>query len=84
MFHRIFQFVYTQSDCRVGALVNVTAFIFVMYVAVMCRLSFPDAFDTEQMKRTFMDIVEGKVVQIPVYDFKTSSRYSSRTPAQCI
>ena len=36
----------------------------------------PDAFDTELMKQTFMEIVEGKVVKIPVYDFKTSSRYT--------
>ena len=33
-----------------------------------------DAFDTDHMKRTFMDILEGKPVHIPVYDFKTSSR----------
>jgi uridine kinase len=38
----------------------------------------PDAFDTELMKRTFMEIVEGKMVKIPVYDFKTSSRYIYR------
>jgi uridine kinase len=36
----------------------------------------PDAFDTELMKRTFMEIVEGKMVKIPVYDFKTSSSSS--------
>jgi uridine kinase len=28
------------------------------------------------MKQTFMEIVEGKVVKIPVYDFKTSSSSS--------
>lgn len=44
----------------------------VKHVALL--LVFPDAFDTEHMRRTFMDIVEGKVVKIPVYDFKTSSR----------
>ncbi|CAK8674240.1 uridine-cytidine kinase 2-B-like isoform X2 [Clavelina lepadiformis] len=34
----------------------------------------PDAFDTELMKQTILDIVDGKTVQIPEYDFKTHKR----------
>ncbi|XP_062867739.1 uridine-cytidine kinase 1 [Trichomycterus rosablanca] len=34
----------------------------------------PDAFDTELMLRTLKDIVEGKVVEVPTYDFVTHSR----------
>ncbi|TSK72037.1 Uridine-cytidine kinase 1 [Bagarius yarrelli] len=33
----------------------------------------PDAFDTELMCQTLKDIVEGKVVEIPTYDFITHS-----------
>jgi uridine kinase len=36
----------------------------------------PDAFDTELMKKTFIDILEGKTVQVPIYDFKSHSRGS--------
>lgn len=36
----------------------------------------PDAFDIDLMKRTFMDILEGKIVQVPIYDFKSHSRGS--------
>ncbi|KAK9954972.1 hypothetical protein ABG768_014882 [Culter alburnus] len=34
----------------------------------------PDAFDTEFMCQTLKDIVEGKVVEVPTYDFVTHSR----------
>ncbi|XP_046905659.1 uridine-cytidine kinase 2-A isoform X2 [Hypomesus transpacificus] len=34
----------------------------------------PDAFDNELIVRTLWDIIEGKTVQIPVYDFVTHSR----------
>uniref|UniRef100_A0A8C1E804 uridine/cytidine kinase n=1 Tax=Cyprinus carpio TaxID=7962 RepID=A0A8C1E804_CYPCA len=34
----------------------------------------PDAFDTELMCQTLKDIVEGKVVEVPTYDFVTHSR----------
>lgn len=36
--------------------------------------SLSDAFDTEFMCRTLKDIVEGKVVEVPTYDFVTHSR----------
>ncbi|MBN3303591.1 UCK1 kinase, partial [Amia calva] len=34
----------------------------------------PDAFDNELMYQTLKDIVEGKVVEVPTYDFVTHSR----------
>jgi len=34
----------------------------------------PDAFDTALMKQTLERILQGKTVEIPVYDFKTHSR----------
>ncbi|KAK7131594.1 hypothetical protein R3I94_016650 [Phoxinus phoxinus] len=34
----------------------------------------PEAFDTEFMCQTLKDIVEGKVVEVPTYDFVTHSR----------
>ncbi|KAG5285479.1 hypothetical protein AALO_G00003850 [Alosa alosa] len=34
----------------------------------------PDAFDNELIKKTLHDIIQGKTVQIPVYDFITHSR----------
>ncbi|KAG9351000.1 hypothetical protein JZ751_024889 [Albula glossodonta] len=34
----------------------------------------PDAFDNELIMKTLWDIMEGKAVQIPVYDFVTHSR----------
>ncbi|XP_012672959.1 uridine-cytidine kinase 2-B [Clupea harengus] len=34
----------------------------------------PDAFDYELIKKTLHDIIQGKTVQIPVYDFITHSR----------
>ncbi|KAJ8286563.1 hypothetical protein GJAV_G00040610 [Gymnothorax javanicus] len=34
----------------------------------------PDAFDNELMYQTLKDIVDGKVVQVPTYDFVTHSR----------
>ncbi|XP_032883924.1 uridine-cytidine kinase 2 isoform X2 [Amblyraja radiata] len=36
----------------------------------------PDAFDNELIFNTLRDIVEGKIVEIPVYDFVTHSRKS--------
>ncbi|XP_030624438.1 uridine-cytidine kinase 1 [Chanos chanos] len=38
----------------------------------------PDAFDTELMLQTLRDLVEGKVVEVPTYDFVTHSRLSER------
>ena len=35
-----------------------------------------DAFDTALMKQTLERILQGKTVKIPVYDFKTHSRYT--------
>jgi len=35
---------------------------------------FLDAFDTKLMKTTLLNIINGKTVQIPEYDFKTHSR----------
>nr|CAG4649285.1 EOG090X050I [Scapholeberis mucronata] len=34
----------------------------------------PDAFDNRLILKTLQDILDGKVCQIPVYDFKTNSR----------
>ncbi|XP_045543728.1 uridine-cytidine kinase 2-A isoform X2 [Salmo salar] len=39
----------------------------------------PDAFDNELIVKTLWDILEGKTVQIPVYDFVTHSRLVVRT-----
>lgn len=39
----------------------------------MC-LFLAEAFDTELMYKTLKDIVEGKVVEVPTYDFVTHSR----------
>lgn len=33
-----------------------------------------EAFDTELMYKTLKDIVEGKVVEVPTYDFVSHSR----------
>ncbi|KAI1904751.1 hypothetical protein AGOR_G00008920 [Albula goreensis] len=38
----------------------------------------PDAFDNELMYKTLKDIVEGKVVEVPTYDFVTHSRLQDR------
>ena len=34
-----------------------------------------DAFDNQLILKTLQDILEGRVCQIPLYDFKTNSRY---------
>ena len=34
----------------------------------------PDAFDNELIMQTLREILQGKTVQIPVYDFVTHSR----------
>jgi len=34
----------------------------------------PDAFDNQLLQKTLEDILEGRVCQIPLYDFKTNSR----------
>ncbi|XP_068191047.1 uridine-cytidine kinase 1 [Antennarius striatus] len=38
----------------------------------------PEAFDNELMYRTLKDIVEGRVVDVPTYDFVTHSRMEDR------
>ncbi|KAI9547109.1 UMP-CMP kinase [Dissostichus eleginoides] len=38
----------------------------------------PEAFDTDLMYQTLTDIAEGKVVQVPTYDFVTHSRLEER------
>ncbi|XP_061764221.1 uridine-cytidine kinase 1 isoform X3 [Nerophis ophidion] len=38
----------------------------------------PGAFDNDLMYKTLKDIVEGKVVQVPTYDFVTHSRLDER------
>ncbi|XP_037608171.1 uridine-cytidine kinase 1 [Sebastes umbrosus] len=38
----------------------------------------PEAFDTEFMYRTLKDIAEGKVVEVPTYDFVTHSRLDNK------
>ncbi|XP_006640827.1 uridine-cytidine kinase 1 [Lepisosteus oculatus] len=38
----------------------------------------PDAFDNELMYQTLKDIVEGKAVEVPTYDFVTHSRLQDR------
>ncbi|KAK1803695.1 hypothetical protein P4O66_021104 [Electrophorus voltai] len=38
----------------------------------------PDAFDTELMCQTLKDIVEGRVVEVPTYDFVTHSRLQEK------
>lgn len=35
-----------------------------------------DAFDTKLIEVTLKGILEGRTVQIPIYDFKTHSRYA--------
>ncbi|GIY76131.1 uridine-cytidine kinase 2-B [Caerostris darwini] len=39
----------------------------------------PDAFDNDLMYKVLKEILAGKVVQIPVYDFKTNSRKQSES-----
>ncbi|XP_039620310.1 uridine-cytidine kinase 1 isoform X1 [Polypterus senegalus] len=39
----------------------------------------PDAFDNELMYKTLKDIVEGKTVEVPTYDFVTHSRLQEMT-----
>lgn len=41
----------------------------------MYNFDHPDAFDNELSVKTLHDILSGKVVKIPVYDFKTNSRH---------
>lgn len=43
---------------------------------------FAEAFDNELMYKTLKDVVEGKVVEVPTYDFVTHSRYI-HTSAAC-
>lgn len=38
--------------------------------------SYLDAFDNELMKEKLDEIVQGNQVEIPIYDFKTHSRYT--------
>ncbi|KAM3873895.1 uridine-cytidine kinase 1 [Diretmus argenteus] len=38
----------------------------------------PDAFDNELMYKTLKDIVEGRVVEVPTYDFVTHSRLEEK------
>uniref|UniRef100_A0A673AJ09 uridine/cytidine kinase n=1 Tax=Sphaeramia orbicularis TaxID=375764 RepID=A0A673AJ09_9TELE len=38
----------------------------------------PDAFDNDLMYKTLKDIVEGRVVEVPTYDFVTHSRLEDR------
>ena len=33
----------------------------------------PDAFDTDLLKRTLKDILDGKKCEIPAYDYRTNS-----------
>ncbi|XP_071802149.1 uridine-cytidine kinase 2-like [Asterias amurensis] len=48
----------------------------------------PDAFDFDLIKQTLEDIMEGKVVKIPMYDFTTNSRkvdeYTEVYPADVV
>lgn len=37
---------------------------------------FPDAFDNQLILKILNDILDGKVCKVPVYDFKTNSRYN--------
>ncbi|NIG61706.1 uridine-cytidine kinase 1 isoform X5 [Pontoporia blainvillei] len=39
----------------------------------------PDAFDNDLMHRTLKNIVEGKTVEVPIYDFVTHSRLAATT-----
>uniref|UniRef100_A0AAY4AY49 uridine/cytidine kinase n=1 Tax=Denticeps clupeoides TaxID=299321 RepID=A0AAY4AY49_9TELE len=39
----------------------------------------PDAFDNELIRKTLQDIIEGRAVRIPVYDFINHCRYASVT-----
>ncbi|XP_054712388.1 uridine-cytidine kinase 2-B-like [Uloborus diversus] len=39
----------------------------------------PDAFDNELMHQVLKEILSGKVVQIPVYDFKSNSRKADKS-----
>lgn len=39
------------------------------------NVHFSDAFDNRLILKTLQNILEGKVCQIPLYDFKTNSRY---------
>uniref|UniRef100_H2Z258 Uridine-cytidine kinase n=1 Tax=Ciona savignyi TaxID=51511 RepID=H2Z258_CIOSA len=45
-------------------------------LAECCQYNFdhPEAFDTKLMKATILDIVTGKTIKIPDYDFKTHTR----------
>ena len=38
-------------------------------------MQFPDAFNNDLILQTVRDILAGKKCEIPVYDFKTNSRY---------
>jgi len=38
-------------------------------------LHFPDAFNNDLIVQTLRDILAGKKCEIPVYDYKTNSRY---------
>ncbi|OXB73504.1 UNVERIFIED_CONTAM: hypothetical protein H355_012471 [Colinus virginianus] len=41
----------------------------------------PDAFDNDLMRATLRNIVEGKTVEVPTYDFVSHSRYAGRGAA---
>ncbi|KAE8611379.1 hypothetical protein XENTR_v10012426 [Xenopus tropicalis] len=41
---------------------------------LLCSFQFSDAFDNELILKTLKELMEGKTVQIPVYDFVTHSR----------
>ncbi|EAW87982.1 uridine-cytidine kinase 1, isoform CRA_d [Homo sapiens] len=42
----------------------------------------PDAFDNDLMHRTLKNIVEGKTVEVPTYDFVTHSSSPGRAPRE--
>lgn len=50
--------------------------LFLVYWNVKLKMLYlSDAFDNQLILKTLQDILEGRVCQIPLYDFKTNSRY---------
>lgn len=66
----------TQSECVSHICLSVSMLCFFVFYVYCCNLLCPDAFDNELILKTLHDIIQGKTVQIPVYDFVTHSRYA--------
>lgn len=60
--------------CTAVIIAAITMYSLSDYIKRCCLYLLAEAFDNELMYKTLKDIVEGKVVEVPTYDFVTHSR----------